>query len=127
MCGVTVRLVWVRMSLHLAYFDFLSADLSSSEYIMYSDGCTYQNRNSTMACVLSYFAITHSKIVTQKILEKGHTQMEVDSAHSTFERHLEKRQIYFPADYVSLVKETRQKPHPYTVEYLDRKSLKDFC
>ena len=66
--------------------DFLTSDLSSSEYVVYSDGCGYQNRNATLASALSYFSKKIGKTVTQNILVKGHTQMEVDSVHSTIKR-----------------------------------------
>ncbi|MGR0295554.1 hypothetical protein ACUWCL_29440, partial [Klebsiella pneumoniae] len=54
--------------------------------IVYSDGCTYQNRNVIMAnAMLLASKITGFHIV-QKYLTKGHTQMEVDSVHATIER-----------------------------------------
>ena len=52
--------------------DFLTSDLSSNEYVVYSDGCGYQNRNATLASALSYFSHKFGKTVTQNILEKGH-------------------------------------------------------
>ena len=85
--------------------DFLTSDLSSNEYVVYSDGCGYQNRNATLASALSYFSQNFGKTVTQNILEKGHTQMEVDSVHSTIERKLKNRPIHCPADYVSIMRE----------------------
>ena len=63
--------------------DFLTSDLSSNEYVVHSDGYGYQDRNATLASALSYFSQKFGKTVTQNILEKGHTQMEVDSVHST--------------------------------------------
>ena len=54
--------------------------------IIYSDGCTYQNRNRMLGTVLRYFCVTFNKIVEQKVLEHGHTQMVVDSVHATVER-----------------------------------------
>jgi len=45
------------------------------EIIIYSDGCTYQNRNCTMANALLLWAATNDIVVYQKYLEKGHTQM----------------------------------------------------
>ena len=91
--------------------DFLTSDLSSNEYVVYSYGCGYQNRNATLASALSYFSEKFGKTITQNILEKGHTQMEVGSVHSTIER------IHCPADYVSIMRESRQNPQPYDVKY----------
>ncbi|GFO42950.1 hypothetical protein PoB_006945500, partial [Plakobranchus ocellatus] len=106
--------------------DYLSQDLTPAEYILYSDGCGYQNRNVTMSSALSYFAIENGKTVTQKILEKGHTMMEVDSAHATIERHLKNRPIHCPADYKRIIEESRRFPRPYVVKYLEYSFFKDF-
>ncbi|GFO12650.1 hypothetical protein PoB_003915500 [Plakobranchus ocellatus] len=94
-------------------------DLTPAEYILYSDGCGYQNRKVTMSSALPYFAIENGKTVTQKILEKGHTMMEVDSAHASIERHLKNRPIHCPADYKRIIEESRRFPRPYVVKYLE--------
>ena len=90
---------------------FFTSDLSSNEYVVYSYGCGYQNRNATLASALSYFSEKFGKTITQNILEKGHTQKEVGSVHSTIER------IHCPADYVPIMRESRQNPQPYDVKY----------
>lgn len=54
--------------------------------ILFSDGCGYQNRNAVMANALSYFATKNNLCTEQKFLEKGHTQMECNSAHALIER-----------------------------------------
>ena len=78
---------------------------------------------------MSRFAQTHQKTVTQKIFERGHTQIEVDSVHATIERKLQPHHrhvdIYCPADYVSYIKEARKEPEPYNVQYLDHTFFKD--
>ena len=108
--------------------NYLEKRLKYDDYILYSDGCGYQNRNCVLSNALSRFAQTHQKTVTQKILERGHTQMEVDSVHATIERKLQHRHvdIYCPADYVSYIKEARKVPEPYNVQYLDHTFFKDF-
>ena len=57
-------------------------------FVIYSDGCCYQNRNVTLSNALYDFSKRTGKQVIQKILEKGHTQSEVDSVHATIERKL---------------------------------------
>lgn len=52
--------------------------------ILYSDGCNYQNRNVVMANALLSLAINTDVTITQTVLEKGHTQMECDSVHSSY-------------------------------------------
>lgn len=94
--------------------------------IIYSDGCTYQNRNRIMATALRYFSTKYHKIVEQKILERGHTQMEVDSVHATIERGLKNVDIFSPLDYVQLIQAARKNPKPYEVEYLTYDFYLDF-
>lgn len=40
-------------------------------------------------------------------LKKGHTQKEVDAAHSIIERKLKERDIYLPIDYVNVCVEAK--------------------
>lgn len=67
--------------------DFLKQQ-DFTKCIIFSDGCTYQNRNAVLATALRHFCATEGKTVEQKYLEKGHTQMEVDSVHATIENKL---------------------------------------
>lgn len=106
--------------------DYLEKDLSFDKYIIYSDGCSYQNRNKVMASALSRFSILHGKVVEQKILEKGHTQMEADSVHSVIERKLKNKKIYLPSDYVRVIEEARMNPRPYDVQYLSHDFFLNF-
>lgn len=87
------------------------------EIILWSDGCGYQNRNSTLSNGLLNFALDTGLTVTQKYLQKGHTQMEVDSVHSVIERQIRNKKINIPADYVYICKTACHK-NPYNVEYL---------
>lgn len=47
--------------------------------IIFSDGCTYQNRNTTLSNAMLMFAIKTGITIEHKYLERGHTQMECDS------------------------------------------------
>jgi hypothetical protein len=95
------------------------------EVIMYSDGCTYQNRNAVLANAL--LNVSHEKNIriVQKILEKGHTQMEVDNVHSVIEKKLRNKPIYSPQNYVDIMKACRPS-QPYAVKYLTHDFFKDF-
>jgi len=55
--------------------------------IIYSDGCTYQNRNITISNALLNVALQNNIIIEQKFLEVGHTQMECDSMHAMMEKN----------------------------------------
>lgn len=86
--------------------------------IIYSDGCTAQNRNSVMANALLNVAILNNVEIEQKYLEKGHTQMEVDSVHACVERKMKNKIINVPAEYINVCEEARIHPRPYNVKYL---------
>lgn len=108
-------------------FSYLEEHVSEFDrMIIYSDGCCYQNRNRIMATALRRFSVKHKKVVEQKILERGHTQMEVDSVHATIERKLLRKDIYCPLDYVRIIRDARQKPRPYDVRYLSFDFFRNF-
>ncbi|CAH1106899.1 unnamed protein product [Psylliodes chrysocephalus] len=94
--------------------------------IIYSDGCTFQNRNNILSNALLNFAIMHRISITQKYLTKGHTQMECDSVHSCIERKLRNRVIELPSDYVKASMEARIKPEPYEVTQLRHTFFNDY-
>ncbi|GFO39947.1 hypothetical protein PoB_006645200 [Plakobranchus ocellatus] len=99
---------------------------SFDKAIIYSDGCTYQNRNRVLATALRFFCVRYGKTVEQKILERGHTQMEDDSVHATIVRRLKNMDIFAPLDYVNLIKVSRMSPRPYDVRYLTFDFFRDF-
>ena len=92
--------------------------------ILYSDGCMYQNRNVVMANTLLSIFKRHGKVIQQKFLEHGNTQMEVDSAHLLIERKTKIVNIYVPADHVNIMKTARNPP--YDVKYLGHNFFKDY-
>lgn len=93
--------------------------------IFWSDGCTNQNRNAILANALLQIAVQKEITITQKYLEKGHTQMEADSMHSTIERQLRNREIYSPAQYIDICRNARLNK-PYIVNYLDHSIFRKF-
>lgn len=96
------------------------------ELIIYSDACPNQNRNSTLSKALTYAAQFHNITITHKYLEKGHTQMEVDSVHHTIEQKIKNKSIYSPSDYVRFFQEARENLCPYRVEYLEHSFFKNY-
>ncbi|KAI2652625.1 Bifunctional protein FolD [Labeo rohita] len=106
--------------------NYLSAHTEPDTFILWSDGCGYQNRNAVLSNALLQFSMKKNKVVIQKYLEKGHTQMECDSVHSVIERRLRDQDVYLPAEYVNLMKKARVKPHPYEVKYIDHTFFQDF-
>ena len=106
-------------------YSYLQGNQSFKKNIMYSDRCGYQNRNATLANALLDFLIYSGITVVQKFLVCGHTQMEVDSVHSTIEKKVRNKQIYVPANYVDLIFQARP-GQPYAVQYLSYNFFKDF-
>jgi len=100
-------------------------DIHQGDPILYSDGCASQNRNVTLSNALRCMAMEKGITITQKYLEKGHTQMECDSAHAVIERRKKNREMYTPAHYVQVIREARiQKP--YKVHYIDHNFCKNY-
>ena len=54
---------------------------------------TYHNRNVVMSNTLTSNTQQYKITITQRILERGHTHMEVDSVHAVIERKI-KHLIY---------------------------------
>lgn len=86
---------------------------------LYSDGCTYQNRNNIMSNALLHLAIETKITIYQKFLVRDHTQMECDSVHATIEKKLKNRKIVSPSNYVQISEETRTTPEKYLVKMVN--------
>ena len=83
---------------------------------LYSDCCSGQNRNQFLAAGLLYTVNTspNIKVIEQKFLESGHTQMECDSMHSAIE-HAKKRTSIFTPDQWDTIFHMARRNNPYTV------------
>lgn len=92
--------------------------------IFYTDGCTYQNRNTLLSNAFLNIALLYNVTIEHKYLEVGHTQMEVDSMHALIEKKLKHQIINVPAEYITVCKHARKKP--YKVEYLNYNYFKSF-
>ncbi|CAB3251517.1 unnamed protein product [Arctia plantaginis] len=65
-------------------------------------------------------------VITQKYLEKGHTQMECDSVHSAIECKLKVKESYLSQQYMAITKTARSDTMPYEARYLDYTLFIDF-
>ncbi|BES91079.1 Hypothetical protein NTJ_03889 [Nesidiocoris tenuis] len=99
---------------------------STKTVILYSDGCCYQNRNSVLSNALLHLSMLKKVTIIQKFLEKGHTQMECDSAHSTIERKINNIEVHLTSQYASLTEVARKTPMPYRSKMIDHKFVKNF-
>lgn len=109
--------------------EYLSTDCAneSGPIIFYSEGCTYQNRNSILSNALLNYSITNNIEIIQKLLEVRHTQMECDSVHSCIERKLKGRDIQLPSDYLRITKEARSRPFPYVVKCMQYSDFQNYA
>lgn len=96
------------------------------DIVIWSDGCTSQNRNVTLSNALLNIAILQKITIIQKYFEKGHSQMEADSMHATIERKMKNEKINIPADYIQICQRARRYPRPYFVQYLHHDYFKKF-
>ena len=95
--------------------------------ILWTDGCTYQNRNNVLASTIANFAKKNRITVYQKYLEVGHTHMECDSVHRCIENAKKNvSEINLPTDYQQLIRSARKRPSGYGVKYLDYTFFKDY-
>ena len=101
------------------------AKLGNRRLVFFTDGCGYQNRNSTLSNALMNAALQHNIVIEHKYLQVGHMQMECDSMHSTIEHALRGKDINVPDDYVNIIKTARRR-QPYIVNYLDHINFKNF-
>lgn len=94
--------------------------------VIWSDGCTSQNRNAILSNALVHYAVKTGKIIVQKYLEKGHTQMEVDSVHAHIENNLKGKSIFLPSDYVDVCSTARKTLGGYNVVSMKFDDFLDF-
>lgn len=113
------------LSEHVEMHNLKKRGTDDIQIILWSDGCGYQNRNSTLSNGLLNFTLESGITVIQKYLQKGHTQMEVDSVHSVIERQIRNKKINIPADYVYICKTACHK-NPYNVKYLTHDFFKKY-
>lgn len=91
-----------------------------------SDTCGGQNHNINVAAMCLYATQnTNLHTINQIYMEKGHSQMEVDSCHSIIERALKSVNIYYPTDYYTAVRMARV-GQPYRMHQISTHSILDF-
>ena len=105
---------------HIQHKDFskvLQESTHIEKLIVWSDGCGYQNKNTTVSNMYLDLSLLYNLTIEQKYLVSGQTQMECDSMHSTIER---KRlgDINTPRDYIMIFQTARVSPSLYLVEQL---------
>lgn len=105
-------------------FRYLSKLPGSVEHVsLTSDSCCGQNRNKIVSAILLHAVkVLPIKIIDQKFLVSGHTQMECDSMHAAIENSKKHLSVYTVHEWENITKMARRN-HPYTTEQL---SFSDF-
>ena len=89
--------------------------------VITSDSTVAQNRNQYITCLLLVIvqSLPNVETIEQKFLEPGHTEMEVDSIHSTIDRARKKIRISCPYEWPAVMQAARREK-PYEVYEVDR-------
>lgn len=97
------------------------------EVTFYSDNCVGQNKNRIIPTVyMKAVSSTNINIVTHKFLERGHTQNEGDSVHSTIEKCIGKSKIFSPQQYYILARTAKTTGKSYIVTEMETNDFLDF-
>ena len=96
------------------------------DFIMYSDNCCAQNKNKYFLTMLWYCLQKFNlRSITQKYLEKGHTQNEGDSIHAAIESASRKISIFTTSQWAATIRAARHSK-PYVVHELNITDFFDF-
>ncbi|CAH0723007.1 unnamed protein product, partial [Brenthis ino] len=81
------------------------------EISLFSDTCGGQNRNQYVSALLLWAVqkINNLRVIEQKFLESGHTQMEADSMHSSIESAKKNNSVFSMMDWISIFKRARRR------------------
>lgn len=96
---------------------------------LFCDSCAGQNKNRDMFAMLHYvLKYKFSNITDLKItfLLPCHTYMPVDSIHATIERYVNKKTIWGPSEWSTLIRNARMNPRPLEVIELDSNDILDW-
>ena len=105
---------------------FRSMSDAVKHVILYSDTCSGQNRNQNFSAMcLDAVQRTHVQCIAHLYMESGHSQKECDSAHSTIESALKRKDVFCPTDFFQIVSMARRN-NAFEVEILSTNDIKDY-
>ncbi|KAJ8966939.1 hypothetical protein NQ314_003216 [Rhamnusium bicolor] len=94
------------------------------EFSFYSDNCAGQNRNKFLFSLYNYLSQKYKITIRHSFMERGHTQNEGDSVHSTIENASRHVPIFSPDQWITLVRTVR-KNQPYIVKEISQENIFD--
>lgn len=108
--------------------DKVLEDNNIADLITWSDSCVSQNRNSFISFAVLDAMRDHPELesLTMKYSVPGHSAIqEVDSAHSSIDRFLNKTEFYSPLSFIRNLKSVNLRK-PYCILQLTDEDFKDF-
>lgn len=100
------------------YLSLLDEQNKFESIALYCDSCAGQNKNRAMMSMIDYGLMniwTKIKEIKITYLLPGHTYMPVDSVHSVIERCVNKKTIWAPSEWSTMIRNARINPKPYIV------------
>lgn len=96
--------------------------------ILYSDSCPGQNKNKIVLAAVhnALLQSKHLETIQMNFLLPGHTEMTVDSIHSTIEHSVRNTIVWAPSQWATVCQLARKEPAPYYVENLTHTDFKNF-
>lgn len=94
-----------------------------TEFHIYSDSCFGQNKNQFLFSMYYLIAMKHHLKIVHRYLEKGHTQMEVDSVHARIENKTRKLDIFVPTQWLGYIKSAKVKSPTYQVKHVKQEMI----
>jgi hypothetical protein len=91
-----------------------------------SDNCGGQNKNRFTFSMLQLAAAKFDLKITQKFLERGHTQTPGDSMHATIERAANLMEIFTDEEWKKVIVDCKQEGEKYSVMSMTKEKVYDF-
>ena len=108
-------------------FQYLKLYSEKKFVCTFSDNCAAQNKSkNTVVTFLKALTETKIEAIEHYYLEKGHTQNENDSVHSTIERAARNIPVYTPDQWCSVVRAAKKNGTPYVVHEMVPGSFSNF-
>ncbi|KAK7590530.1 hypothetical protein V9T40_002143 [Parthenolecanium corni] len=98
------------------------------EVALFCDNCAGQQKNVSMIAILSHFIKISKNVkkISLNFLMAGHSLMTADSVHAVIEKASQKKTVYAPSEWVTIINNARHEPFPYNVIKLNHSDFRDW-
>jgi hypothetical protein len=110
------------------YMALRELPIGKEKIVLYSDGCSGQNKNSIMPAMLMYFVKQnpHIKEVCLRFFDPYHGQSEGDSVHSAIRTAIAQAGDIFLPSQLATIFSLARRGNPYKVRELESSDFKNF-